>query len=181
MIYGERIRFRAVERDDLRWFVAWFNDPEVRTGLQVHLPMSMTQEEIWFENMVKRSPETHPMVIEVDDPDGWIPIGNIGIDQHNTNAHSAEFGIFIGNKTYWNKGYGTEATELMLKHCFETLNLNRVSLQVYENNPGAIRCYEKAGFVHEGRLRQAVFREGKYLDVFVMSVIKNDWQNKRAK
>lgn len=123
MIYGERIRLRAQERDDL-------------------------------------------------------PIGNTGIMDHDTISRSAELGIQIGEKAYWNKGYGTEAVELMLKHSFLTLNLNRVFLQVFENNPSAIRSYEKAGFVHEGRLREAVFRSGDYLDVFVMSVLKSEWMEK---
>jgi RimJ/RimL family protein N-acetyltransferase len=156
-------------------FVSWFNDPEVRAGVSIYLPMSVAQEEIWFENMLKQSPETQPMVIEVKELDNWVPIGNMGIMDHDTHAHSAEFGITLGNKAYWNKGFGTEATQLMLKHCFETLNLNRVYLRVFENNLGAIRCYEKAGFVHEGRQREAVFRGGKYLDVLMMSVLKKDW------
>jgi RimJ/RimL family protein N-acetyltransferase len=157
-------------------FVSWFNDPEVRAGLQMYLPMSLAQEEIWFENMLKRPLETQPMVIEVKELDNWVTIGNMGIIEHDTHARSGEFGITIGNKAYWNKGFGTEATQLMLKHCFGTLNLNRVYLRVYENNPGAVRCYEKAGFVHEGRQREAVFTGGKYLDVLMMSVLKKEWQ-----
>ena len=175
MIINERIRLRATERDDLPMFVSWFNDPEVRTGLQMHLPMSLAEEEGWFEDMLKQSPETHPLVIEVQELDKWIAVGNIGIMGVDANAHSAELGIMIGNKAYWNKGVGTEAITLMLKHCFETLNLNRVFLRVYENNPGAIRCYEKVGFVHEGRMREAVYRNGKYLDVLMMSVLKKQW------
>lgn len=180
MIFGERIRLRAIERDDLPMFVSWINDPEVRAGLQLFLPISMAQEEMWFESVLKRSLETQPMVIEVQELDKWVPIGDTGMFDHDTQAHSAELGIMIGNKAYWNKGFGTEAIELMLKHCFETLNLNRVSLRVYENNLGAIRCYEKAGFVHEGRQRQGVFRSGKYLDVLMMSVLKEDWKKEQV-
>jgi RimJ/RimL family protein N-acetyltransferase len=177
MIYGERIRLRAIERDDLPMFVSWINDPEARAGLQLFLPISIPQEEQWFEGVLKRPTETQPMVIEVQELDNWIPIGNTGIFDYDTITHSAEFGILIGNKAYWNKGFGTETTKLMLKHCFETLNLNRVYLRVYENNPGAVRAYEKAGFVHEGRQREAVYREGKYLDVLMMSVLKKEWKN----
>ena len=69
----------------------------------------------------------------------------------------ARFGIFMGEKSFWNQGYGTEATRLMLKHAFETLNLNRIFLHVYETNPRAIRAYEKVGFVKEGLLRDAIY------------------------
>ncbi len=81
----------------------------------------------------------------------------------------------IGDKTYWNRGYGTEAVRLLVKHGFNTLNLNRIFLHVFENNPRAIRAYEKAGFVHEGRERQAEFTEGEYMDVLVMSILKDEF------
>jgi diamine N-acetyltransferase len=56
------------------------------------------------------------------------------------------------------------------------LNLNRIFLRVYENNPRAIRAYEKTGFVHEGRLRQGHFHNGEYLDVLLMGVLRAEWQ-----
>jgi RimJ/RimL family protein N-acetyltransferase len=85
-------------------------------------------------------------------------------------------GIFIGDKRYWNKGYGTEVMRLLLRHGFSTLNLNRVFLRVFETNPRAIRSYEKAGFVFEGRMRQAEFIDGKYCDVILMSVLRSEWK-----
>ena len=84
----------------------------------------------------------------------------------------------IGNKDYWNKGYGTEAMTLLLKHGFETLNLNRIMLRVYDFNARAQRCYEKAGFVTEGQLRDALYVEGDYRDVLIMSVLRKEWDER---
>jgi RimJ/RimL family protein N-acetyltransferase len=70
---------------------------------------------------------------------------------------------------------------LLLKHGFEILNLNRIMLQVYEDNPRAIRCYEKVGYKHEGRLRQARYWNGEYLDILIMSVLKEEWDQMLAK
>jgi RimJ/RimL family protein N-acetyltransferase len=64
---------------------------------------------------------------------------------------------------------------LLLRHGFDTLNLNRIFLRVDADNLGGIRAYEKAGFIHEARLRQADFREGKYRDDLIMSVLRSDW------
>jgi RimJ/RimL family protein N-acetyltransferase len=175
MIYGERIRLRAVERADLPQFVEWLNDPEVRAGLLLHLPMSLAEEEVWFEGMIKRPPPEHPMVIEVQQGGGWVMIGNCGMHNIDARCRSAEVGIFIGDKRRWNQGYGTEAMRLLLRHGFETLNLNRIQLDVYEDNPGAIRAYEKAGFVHEGRKRQGMYKDGRYIDVLIMSVLRSEW------
>jgi len=181
MIYGERIRFRAPERADLPRFVAWINDPDVRRGVSLYLPYSILDEEKWFEHMLSQPQYEHPLVIEVRQPgetESWIPIGNIGFHELDWRNRNAEFGIMIGEKAYWNQGFGTEAVRLLLRHGFETLNLNRIFLRVFENNPGAIRAYEKAGFIHEGRLRQAEFQEGKFLDILLMSVLRSEWKGR---
>jgi diamine N-acetyltransferase len=176
MIYGEGVRLRAPERRDIPRFVAWLNDPDVRAGLLVALPFSHADEEAWFENMLKRPIEQHPLVIEIPQGEEWISIGNCGFDTIDWRCRAAEVGIFIGEKSMWNQGYGTKVMRLLLRHGFTTLNLNRIALEVYENNPRALRSYEKAGFVHEGRKRQAMYKEGKYIDILLMSVLRSEWQ-----
>ena len=175
MIYGDRIRLRALERDDLSLFVEWLNDPEVKQGLMQYLPFTLEDEEGWYDGMRKKSLEERPMVIEILTDDGWEPIGNCGLFNINWRIREAEFGIVIGAKQHWDKAYGTEALRVMLKHGFNTLNLNRIALRVYKNNPRAIRAYEKAGFVHEGRLRQGHYQNGEYVDVFIMSILRTEW------
>lgn len=176
MIYGTRIRLRAVERHDLPRFVSWLNDPDVRENLQMLMPLSEAQEESWFVEMLKQPLYEQPLVIEVRDGSGWIAVGDCSFHKIDWRIAMAEVGIFIGDRAYWNLGYGTEAMQLLLDIGFKTLNLNRVFLRVYETNPRAIRAYEKAGFVHEGRLRQAEFRNGRYIDVLLMSVLRSEWQ-----
>jgi RimJ/RimL family protein N-acetyltransferase len=175
MIYGERIRLRAIEREDLPRFVAWLNDPEVRENLLLYLPMSLGDEERWFEKMLEQPAVEHPLVIEIHQDEDWQPIGNCGIGQIDWRCRYGEVGIFIGEKSLWNQGYGTEAMHLLLRHGFNTLNLNRIFLRVYETNPRGIRSYEKAGYVLEGRLRQAEYRNGKYIDILFMSVLRSEW------
>ncbi len=175
MIYGERLRLRAAEREDLSRFVTWLNDPEVRQFLLLNLPLSMAQEERWFEAMTKAPPAEHVLVIEVREGDGWKPVGNTSLMDIDWTNRLAEVGIFIGEKAYWGQGYGREVMRLMLKHGFETLNLNRIWLRVYEHNLRGIRAYEHAGFRHEGRLRQAVYKEGRYYDVLLMAVLRSEW------
>jgi RimJ/RimL family protein N-acetyltransferase len=156
-------------------FVAWLNDPEVRQFLLIRLPLSLAQEEQWFENMLKCPPAEHVLVIEVNTGSGWKAIGNTSFMDIDWTNRFGEVGIFIGDKEFWNKGYGRETMRLMLKHGFETLNLNRVWLKVYEYNPRGIRSYEKAGFRHEGRYRQAKYHDGQYYDILIMSVLHQEW------
>jgi diamine N-acetyltransferase len=177
MIYGERIRLRAITRSDLPFFVEWLNDPEVTRGLMHFLPFSTEDEEAWFEGMSKTPREEHPLMIDICSEDGWEPIGDCGLLNIDWRIRQAEFGIVIGAKQHWNKGYGTEALNLVIQHGFNTLNLNRIYLRVYANNPRAMRSYEKAGLSIEGRLRQAHFDDGQYIDVIMMSILRSDGQD----
>ena len=175
IIYGKRIRLRAVEREDVQKFHEWVNDPEVTRGLMMNLPMSMRDETDWFEGLAKREMSQRPLSIEIRKGKAWKLIGNCGVFGIESENRSAELGIMIGEKSEWNKGYGAEAMTLLLRHGFETLNLNRIALRVYSENVRAVRSYEKAGFVLEGRMREAVYKHGNYDDVLIMSVLRSDW------
>ncbi|GJQ35480.1 MAG: N-acetyltransferase [Anaerolineaceae bacterium] len=179
IIYGKRIRLRAIEREDVAKFHKWVNDPEVTRGLAMYLPLSMQDEENWFDRMSKSDPDEKPLAIEVRKGRNWKLIGNCGVFGISLANRSAELGIIIGEKSEWDKGYGAEAMILLLQHGFETLNLNRIYLRVYEDNVRAVRSYEKAGFVLEGRQRQAVYKHGKYEDVLFMSVLRSEWDTRK--
>ncbi|MAT43051.1 MAG: RimJ/RimL family protein N-acetyltransferase [Anaerolineaceae bacterium] len=179
MIFGKRVRLRGVEKKDIEQFVVWLNDPDVRNNLLIYWPMTLWEEEEWFEGLKKRESAEKPLAIEVNTPDGWQLIGNSGFHQVDWKNSSAEVGIFIGDKDYWNQGYGSDAMRLLLKYGFNSLNLNRIYLHVFDTNPRAIRAYEKVGFVHEGRLRQDIFLNGSYVDVLMMSVLRSEWTTEK--
>lgn len=181
MIYGERIRFRAVEKTDIPKFYEWINDPEVTEGLLINLPRSFADEESWFENVAKGEQAERPMAIDIKENDGWRLIGNCGLFHIEWINSIAEFGIMIGDKSVWDKGYGTETVKLILQHGFETLNLNSIFLRVHSTNLRAIKAYEKAGFVLDGTMRQAVYKHGNYVDVHFMSVLRSEWNARREK
>ena len=179
MIYGGRLRLRATERDDLKHYYEWVNDPEVTRGLSMYLPMSTRDEEKWFEAQLEKAAVERPLAVELRQGDGWKLIGNCGVFDIDWRSGSAELGIMIGDKSVWNQGLGTQVMTLLLRHCFETLNLNRAFLRVDGENARARRSYEKAGFVVEGCMRQAAFKQGKYDDVYIMSVLRGEWDARK--
>ena len=178
MIYGQKIRLRSAEKEDLKTFVRWFNDPHVRQHLTMFRPLSMAQEERWFENLLQQENEVF-FVIDIETENHWTPLGTVGLHPIDWKNRSAVFGICLGTPDDWGKGYGTDAVRTMLKYCLEELNLNRVELNVFKDNERAIRCYEKSGFRQEGLKRQAMYRHGKYVDVIIMSVLKGEFILKR--
>jgi diamine N-acetyltransferase len=176
MIYGEHIRLRAIERSDLPVFVKWLNDSEIAEGINIYRPLSLTDEDEWFDQILKHQPDEHPFVIEVNDGgEGWKNIGTINFQTIEWRVRCAEVGIFIGDKTYWNRGLGSEAMRLMVGYGFDTLNLHRIQLRVYSKNKRAIRSYEKVGFVLEGRLRQNHYLDGNYIDTLLMGILREEY------
>lgn len=86
----------------------------------------------------------------------------------------------FGESSEWGKGYGTEATRLLVQHAFETMNLNRVWLLVYEFNERALRAYERVGFQKEGVLRQEMYRQGRYWNTILMAILREDWEARQV-
>ncbi|NIM93519.1 MAG: GNAT family N-acetyltransferase [Anaerolineales bacterium] len=175
MIFGEKIRLRSVEREDLPRFVRWLNDPDVKSGLGLFLPLGMSEEEKWFEANVDKDPIERALAIDVKEGDEWVHVGSCGFFDFDQLAHNAELGILIGNKDYWDQGIGTDTVKALVRHGFETLNLHRITLQVFAFNQRAIKVYDNLGFVHEGRLREHFYRSGEYHDIVMMGLLRQEW------
>lgn len=174
IIRGERVFLRAAERSDLPTFVRWFNDADVLRNLAMRAPMGLAAEEQWFDRMLADQGSTrHQFVICLLD-DGR-PIGTIGLELVDLANGTAEFGIAIGEKSEWDKGYGTDATRAICDFGFGELRLERIGLMVYAGNERGRRTYAKAGFTHEATLRRAHFARGEHHDVHVMSMLRDEW------
>jgi diamine N-acetyltransferase len=176
MLIGEKVRLRAIERTDIPMFVRWFNDPELLRYLAMYVPMSQAAEEQWFDRVLNDESQ-HVFVIETAD---GAPIGNLGLFGIDWKNRSAGCGIGLGEREYWNQGYGSDALRTLLRFAFAEMNLNRVFLHVYDFNQRAIRCYEKLGFQHEGRLRQASYMSGRYVDELVMGILRSEWERQEG-
>jgi RimJ/RimL family protein N-acetyltransferase len=175
---GPNTYLRPVDKADAPTLVSWFNDPELTRFLLWYRPMNLSQEEAFLDKI--HASETD-LILGIVTREGDRLIGCLGLHQVDIRNRHAVFGISVGDKTYWGKGHGTEAARLIIDHAFLTLNLNRVWLEVFEYNQRAMRCYEKLGFRHEGRLRQHVYRDGRYWDSLVMGILRSDWEAGRAK
>ena len=128
----------------------------------------------WMEEEVgEMSPASYYFAIRALDGDKLI--GELGLDVVDWSGRDAFVGLGIGETEYWSKGYGTEAMNILLRFAFSEINLRRMTLTVFEYNPRAIRSYEKAGFQHEGRLRQVLNKEGKRWDMLYMGILREEW------
>lgn len=171
---GERIYFRPIEPTDEACLCRWINDPRVWRTLGTFLPKNSVVEKEWIESLYKSAADVvFGIVIKASDE----LIGVAGLHRIDPINRKAVFGISIGEVARHNQGYGTEAARLAVRYGFETLNLNRIELEVFANNFRGIRAYQKAGFRHEGCRRQAVYRDGRYEDVYVFSILREEYED----
>lgn len=176
-LIGKLVYLRPLQLSDAEPFAQWLNDARITRTLRVRPPLTVAAEREWIER-VAADPNTRvcALVRRSDDK----VIGSSGLHDLDWQARSACFGIKIGIPALWGRGYGSEATRLWVDHAFETLNMNRVWLEVHSTNPGGRRAYEKAGFQLEGIQREAVYREGRYADLLIMGLLRSEWVRSRT-
>jgi [ribosomal protein S5]-alanine N-acetyltransferase len=174
-LVGPRLYLRPPELEDAARLCGWLNDPAVRRHLGRDAPMSRVGEEQFLRDLPQKKDERILlMVLREQDR----AIGSIGLHPVQ-NARTRVLGIVIGEHDCWSQGYGREAIGLLLDHAFGDLDLHRVQLDVHADNARAIACYEKLGFVREGALREAYFREGRFGDLLVMGILAREWRARR--
>lgn len=174
MFENFRIYLRALELEDYKKSIEWRNDDKIWdmvAGPKYYV--SEIYEKKWVENIIFNSKNSLTLAICIKDTDEHIGYAYLNdIDYKNKNAMFAKL---IGEKRFWGKGLGSELTLLMLYHGFNVLGLERIEARQLLNNKGSIKVNEKCGFKNEGILRNAVFKNGRYQDLNVMSIIRKDF------
>ena len=174
MFTGEKVKLRAYEKEDIKKAQEFINDPEIKHLLTPTVPFPITlADETKFIEGISAFKDEYSFAIETLDS---LYIGGCGLNRVDWKNRSCIVGIFIGDKSYWGKGYGTDAMNVLIKFIFDEMNLNRIQLNVYSYNERAIKSYEKSGFVKEGVLRQALYKGGAYHDEIIMSLLKEAYE-----
>jgi RimJ/RimL family protein N-acetyltransferase len=174
-LVADRTYLRPLEREDAPRLVPWFNDAEVIRWTLRYRPMSLADEEQFIERL--RGSE-HDVLFGIAARGSDALIGVTGLHAIDARNRSATMGIAIGDRSAWGQRHGTEATVLLVGYAFDTLNLNRVSLEVVVDNERAAHIYKRVGFKKEGVLRQSMFRDGRYRDMLLMSMLREEWQSR---
>jgi RimJ/RimL family protein N-acetyltransferase len=178
MLKGKLVLLRPVQKSDITYFLKWFNDPEVIQYLEMYLPMTEMSEQKFIEELGTSLATTVAFfVIEAINGEQNKPIGSIALGRINAKDHSATFGLAIGDKQYWSRGYGNEAANLIIRYGFEQLNLHRISSSAWSFNERSIRLHLKLGFREEGRRLEAVYKNGAYHHEVMFGLLRQDWIN----
>jgi RimJ/RimL family protein N-acetyltransferase len=164
------IKLREIERKDLRELNVWRNDPYLIDQLGTNFRfISQEVENEWFANYLANRDKSVRLAIEVLGK----YIGNVNLTQIDFRNRSAEFSIMLGNKSFRRKGVGQKASEMILEHGFSDLGLRRIWLTCLEDNKPALALYSKLGFQLEGVMRDAIYKQGSFRNLLIMSQINN--------
>ena len=172
-LIGKKCYLSPVNPDDADTFAEWLNDIEVTKYLMVirNSYTQMREREI-LEDMARK--DHHYFII---DKDLNKLIGIASLHHFNMTNNTCEFGLFIGDKDYWNQGYGEDASRLILDFAFNILNIHNLMLLVFDFNIRAINCYKKIGFKEIGRRREAYRIAGKVFDVVYMDILSSEFES----
>ncbi len=174
-LVGETIYLRPLEAADATSsYAGWLNDGATTRFMESgHFPSTRESVAEYIASTAGRRDLIFlAIVLEEDDRHA----GNVKLGPINWIHRNAEFGILIGDPAARGRGIGSEATRLVLGHAFDRLNLHRVALGVVADNLPAIRSYEKVGFREEGTYRQAILREGGFVDVKRMAILASEFR-----
>jgi RimJ/RimL family protein N-acetyltransferase len=171
---GTQVRLRPLERSDLNpTYLSWLNDSEVTRYLETGTFPTTRGDLDQFYDSLRGS--RSQVIFAIEERKKSRHIGNVKLGPIHWVNRSATLGILVGEKQYWGKGIGKEATRLLVEYGFYRLNLNRINLGVFAEHEPAIRCYAAIGFKVEGRFRQALFRDGEYKDHLWMGLLRSEY------
>jgi len=169
-INGKKITLRPMQKKDASYCVKWLSDPEVNKFLNPNIKNLTEQQELeWLRN---RKNSGNDIIFAIDVKETGCYIGNCGLHNIDLEAKICEFGIFIGDKDCWNRGYGTDTTKTAVNFALSDLGLETVRLKVYEYNHRAISVYKNCGFIIIDILKKHHFYNELYWDEFVMQYSK---------
>lgn len=161
------IYLRPMSEADTEDIVRWRNSDAVRTHFIYQELFTKQSHENWLHHVVEAGKAVQMIICDAATDRG---LGSVYIRDLDHQHHKGEYGIFIGEDAARGRGIGTRAAKLMIRYGFEELNLHKIFLRVFADNPQAIGSYEKAGFVKEAYLRDEVCIDGQYCDMIFMAI-----------
>lgn len=174
MYTGEKVRLREYRREDIPLAQAYINKAEMKRLLSGSpFLLTLWDEEKFITSLSASQGSNYSFAIETLAEGHYI--GGCGFNRLDWKNRNCEIGIFIGDEEYQNKGFGTDAMKILIRLCFNQLNLYKVGLNVLSYNERALKVYRRLGFKEEGRLRQERFFDGAYHDLIIMGLLREEW------
>lgn len=175
---GNKVRLEKHKSNDEAAFVSWYTDAEIAYVLRHDLrPLTPYQAQGYFNSIVLPN-SAHGTAWAIHENETGELIGTTAVTEVDNRNGECLFRIVIGNKSVWGRGYGTDATRLVVAEAFERLELHTVNLEVFAHNERAQRSYVRVGFKETGRTEE--WARDTRLDVIAMKLTKDVWDGTYA-
>jgi RimJ/RimL family protein N-acetyltransferase len=172
-IVGQNVGLRGLRREDMNDYRRWLDNPNVTHFMESGWRPANDRD---LEEIYRASTEASDTVaFAIVDKEAGGTVGCCGLYAIQWICRRADFRIISGEPSAWNKGFGSEAARLTVAYGFDKLNLETIYLGVNTENKGAIKSYENAGFVREGVRRKLIYRNGRYYDALMMSILREEY------
>ncbi|KAE9403818.1 acyl-CoA N-acyltransferase [Gymnopus androsaceus JB14] len=176
MFETDRLHLRAVREADFEKLRAFDNDPRAQKMRTLDPVVPIGDKN--FNEMLRARLSSVLLFVIIETKDSHEFVGTTQLFDLQQKNRDVMLGLGIVPE-FWGRGYGTEVVRFIVDYAFEQLGLHRVTLNVFRNNPAAIRVYQKAGFVQEGIQRKVNWMDGKWEDLVWMAVLDEDWEASR--
>jgi len=151
----------------------WFNSRDVCLHNSHHrFPYTRVEAKSFVESLTN---DKTRLVFAIVMKHDLLHVGNISLQNIDYICRSAELAVIIGERKYWGRGIAFDAGKLLINHGFQQLNLRRISLGTSAENISMIKTAEKLGFTREGEKRQAHYKNGRYVDINMYGLLKDEW------
>lgn len=175
ILEGNAVTLRSITLEDAgSEYLSWLNDGEVTSGLEtVAVPYTLNMLRDYITNIVADGNAFMFMVIEKK---SGRPIGTAKVHNINKKNGTCNLGLMIGDKNSWGRGYGQDAYNTAIEFAFMQLGIRKIWEMAHANNAASLSMCKRAGFVEEGRLKEQVFSEGKYIDKVLLGLFAENWK-----
>jgi RimJ/RimL family protein N-acetyltransferase len=175
MLGGKHVKLRQIEEVDLPKLRDWRNSPYIRAYTREYHPLNMLNQNRWLSSLL--TDQTNIMFI-IEKLDTSESIGCCGLTYISWKEGHGEVSIYIGEEKWQEKGYATDALQLLLKYGFNELRLHRIYAIIFEYNEASVKLFDKNGFKFEGRHKEARFWDGKFHDELVYGIVDHEYLQK---
>ena len=177
MITGQNCDLRSVKISDAKEILNWRTSKSIQRNFPSKVTKNMQKHLKWIKKIIKSNEDKYFIISKKDNKN----IGLCFLNKINYLNKNAEFGYYLSNKKYYGQGFSIEAEYMILDYGFEKLGLNKIYCENLENNKNITNVHKKFGFKLEGIKREEILRDDKYLDIYLMSVLKKDYYKYKKK
>lgn len=174
VLSGDQVCLKTLEDKDLEYIYKWKNDWELSRLIKAYpLPIARYEIQEWLK---KNYSDKNQIFLGIYLKDYVSIIGVVRLKYIDWISRNAELGLYIGEDKYRSRGLGKEALKLLLNYAFMEINLHKITLTVLDYNVSAINLYKSCGFTKEGLLREQFWVNGKYENVLLMGLLRNEYK-----